>query len=110
MNPTKEQIQWFWEQCGIKYMGDGRWLYPDGVIHWQAPPSIGSLEFLGFLFEYAVPKLTTQGCIVTLEIYPNGKACCQLLPRRTSQHTYKEHKDPALALFWAIYKAFGGKQ
>ena len=98
MNPTKEQIQWFWEQCGFKLDDDGdfRWWYlPDGShLSLDEDPLLD----INNLFKYAVPKLIEKigrYDLVTLVI----NAFCDAL------EAGGEFKD---YLFWAIYKALGG--
>lgn len=119
MEPTKEQIQWFWEQCGFRY-GEGIVEFPDSGIseringwHYSDKSFVpvwatlnGGLPpiDLNNLFKYAVPKLgglqlenvTDYGFTVRVNTQPMVISI------------YND-KDPALALFWAIYKALGGK-
>ena len=57
VKPTVEQLKKLLDWLGFKYLGDGRWLYPDSVIHWQAPPTKITIDELGFLFQWAVSKL-----------------------------------------------------
>ena len=101
MNPTKEQ--WFWEQCGFKdisYCSLGavgqKWSGRRESI-WGKPYDWQYLDIdLNNLFEYAVPKLSS---------YQRTEV---LLP--WAYEVIDIVVDPALALFWAIYKAFGGKE
>ena len=98
--PTKEQIQWFWEKCGFTYVFDESqgWLSPDGVWGNDNPPID-----LNNLFKYAVPKLVKW----IMGNNPNGEIKVIVY---TEKNFFKSlDKDPALALFWAIYKAFGGE-
>lgn len=104
--PTNEQIQWFWEQCGL----EEEWEKWTGIKHFwwedeegdkisdsEEPPPID----LNNLFKYAVPKM--EG--VSLH-YEDGFYGAEVLQNDTD-YGYSG-KDPAPALFWAIYKAFGG--
>jgi len=95
--PTEEQIQWFWEQCGFKIVGKTTLHaeYPDGTI-------IVNGKYLPIdlnnLFKYAVPRINQIG-------YGN------ILLQEWVDKFYTEDTeelDPTLALFWAIYKALGG--
>ena len=113
MEPNKEQIQWFWEQCGFRYIPlllhgtvpVETWLYPDGITMNPLPPTD-----LNNLFKYAVPKLDY------LEIHGGLKGEHTLITvkveqfKEANEYWGEDNKDSALALFWACYKAFGGKQ
>ena len=113
MEPTKEQIKWLWEQCewhkekhpkGNWYM----WYAPDGRFVDNHLPPID----LNNLFKYAVPKLKEVGF--------NVEICTTTSP--TQFRTAIKDRgfslvgrlvwddDPAIALFWAIYKCLGGKK
>ena len=109
MNPTKEQIQWLWEQCGFKEL-DGKYILP----HYKREISQDGLPYnmiiglppidLNNLFKYAVPKLDIE----RINLYPATKDRwgCYF------DDWYQDHNvanTPALALFWAIYKALEGK-
>jgi len=67
--PTEEKIKWLWEQCGFtstvgndNVSDQEKWFYPEPEYQrlWYIP-SVGSLEFLGFLFKYAVPAFRVRG-------------------------------------------------
>jgi len=109
--PTQEQIREFWEWCGFerarfeptvkgvsKYQYEvGYWVYPDNItdkmIWSQELPSID----LNNLFKYAVPKLDKELALTILRSW-----VFNIL-------TTKPAKDnPALALFWPIYKVMKG--
>ena len=104
--PTDEQIKEFWEWCGFIYSGEIRsmyqryygWSYPranGGFIDNQSePPSID----LNNLFKYAVPKLSGHQK-ASLPGYFKGNGTL-------FEFLYVE--DPALALFWAIWKVIHG--
>ena len=110
MNPTREQIQWLWEQCGIKYEPDEdefKVIFPDGEWYnfghdWKMDEIEPEID-LNSLFKYAVPKLDIE----RINLYPATKDRwgCYF------DNWYQDHnvgETPALALFWATYKAFGG--
>lgn len=124
--PTKEQIKEFWEKLGFKpkpnVYGSTSWKYPDGLRIDVLP-----LIDLNNLFLYAVPKLieTRQRtwsdsspqsvkvavhlCWCTATPHEESHWRCAII--EPSQTQWKEealswakHKDPALALFWAIWE------
>lgn len=117
MIPTKEQIQWFWEQCGLKHTYnhiDYGWWSPDGVQFLGCPPID-----LNNLLKYAVPKLP-EGASLDIIVWngyyeviiwqrgikPSGIEVvqCNIIAKEWNTD------DLALALFWAVYKALGGKE
>jgi len=102
--PTPEQIRELCEWCGWKFDIE------DGHIIWAYTPDGDHLDFceepaldLNNLFKYAVPKL---GDSLEIELFkPNVNWFCQIRSRTTIIATSKGyHKDPALALFWAIWE------
>ena len=92
MKPTDEQIKEFWELCDAPYKRVRR----IGQPHY---PPID----LNNLFKYAVPKV--------FEV-DYKKAYMAVLRWITDYANYvgisKIEQDPALALFWAIYKVIKG--
>ena len=133
--PTEEQIKELWEWCGLIHINN---LEPPDVIQvsnsceamildrpvngWYLPmgfepdnpkrlvsvkdyPTID----LNNLFQWAVPKL---GEDLEIELFiPSVNWFCQIKKRTTIIATSNGyHKDPALALFWAIYKVIKGEQ
>ena len=100
---AKEQTQWFWEQCGFKIAwsdayGSTGWEDPNGHYCFDLPMDID----LNTLFQYAVPKLDYWNVGSSGDSQYAGWArikggICQLAI----------WDNPALALFWAIYKALG---
>ena len=99
--PTPEQIQWLWEQCGLKPAHpncriSGHMSIPDESGNWWCRP----IEVdLNNLFKYAVPKtLEKLGKLKTVELVNN--AVCDAVENKG---------EIADSLFWAIYKALGGK-
>ena len=105
--PTKEQIKEFWEWCGFTLRcppekdayGRGIWNYPEGTY--------GNLELdLNNLFKYAVPKLR-DNYQYELIGWNEGqhKAIINKLQKGWAEtYTTAIDKDPALALFWAIWE------
>ena len=94
--PTEEQIKEFWEWCGQKRENRSEYgRLPD----WGYPPID-----LNNLFKWAVPKL--YECSLSLSgMQPNELYWCAEVSLRENDLTTEEYnKDPALALFWAIYK------
>jgi hypothetical protein len=115
MKPKEEQIKKFWEWCGFKYSPlkcdcticrPKQWIAPDSSQykngeweHSELPPID-----LNNLFKYAVPKLLNGHCELNTGMsYRKGKCLARVW---YGMYDYKEarHDDPALALFWAIYK------
>ena len=99
--PTKEQIQWFWEQCPV--------VKDESNINFaHGYPCYDSLDDL---FKYAVPKvelidLTTKRAFTMPIPEKDGYFASASLGAITQ---CEQNNDPALALFWAIHQAFGGK-
>ena len=121
--PTYKQIQWFWEQCGFevqesyrKNFDDGHteitpetWLCPDKEDWLYMLPSIDPNN----LFKYAVLELANYNlCKCREPMTANFGTHYAQAWGKLSAANYGECYDiaPALALFWAIYKALGGKQ
>ncbi|GAF99065.1 unnamed protein product [marine sediment metagenome] len=67
----------FWEKCGFTYetMAPTRaffWKTPDGLWLMELP-SPDSIEYLGYLFKYAVPKVTNEMLmLIELLSYPTS--------------------------------------
>lgn len=103
--PTDEQIKEFWEWCGCQVVSfshflDGSVVY-DLVFTDKAEARyyktlIDSID-LNNLFKYAVPKLE---CL-TIEV-GEGETSVRII--KIPHVYYGVDKDPALALFWAIWK------
>jgi hypothetical protein len=92
MQSTEEQIKKFWEWCGLR---------PDILLDKSLPPID-----LNNLFKWAVPKLHELGdkeWIETIEFTWFGTVRCTLYPFDLPE-IYVNDEDPALALFWAIWK------
>ena len=92
--PTEEEIKEFWEWCGIPtnidtngdrfYLTEGKWT--------------GLPIDLNNLFKWAVPKVIEEG--LTISHYFDNPVTWSV---EIGMSETKD-KDPALALFWAIYK------
>lgn len=119
--PTKEQVRKFWEKCGFKPQpnawGDTYWLYPDKLRTTALPPID-----LNNLFKYAVPKMInfhSMGHPFTVSLISgwgewSGDYGCEITNPtnwkegcHSSRYSLAFNQDPALALFWACYQAFG---
>ena len=102
-DPSQEQIKEFWEWCGFREVYSQTtpsywlwWLSPEGSRMQKLPPIDPNN-----LFKYAVPKLTN--CIVCFDTAEQRVSLYTVHKGYTdNQRVYD--KDPALALFWAIYK------
>jgi len=112
MKPAEEEQKKFWEWCGLQYMettpdwalkagygSDMGWIDSDGFWVDHKTPPID----LNNLFKYAVPKyieLDSSGDS------PNNidNAYRRLFERWLKRLHWDNWQNPALALFWAIYK------
>ena len=111
MQPTKEHKQWLWEQCGFEYLPH--------LTAWNLRQSDGLLDLyedaplidLNNLFKYAVPKLQLEGYVISLVAMEFAAFRVHFMKVTTGKewHFEKDEADPTLALFWAIYEVFGGK-
>lgn len=105
--PTREQIKEFIKSLGgeeaqsgvIRLLPDYGWHH---ISFWES-----QVKSLDFLFRYAVPKL--YGKISAIEIVlPNNKSQSYDFNLTKSSKTndyFGSRKDPALALFWAIWES-----
>jgi hypothetical protein len=107
MEPTQEQIKWFWEQCGFTWWETAEaWCFGKYEVSRELPPID-----LNSLFKYAVPKLSQYSFY--MNELPWVRVTAGVIKPPHGKYTGRENiyviedKDPALALFWAIYKAFG---
>lgn len=87
MQPTEEQIATLWRWCGFSVDGVGIYHCPDRISEIRHSPSIT----LNNLFKWAVPKLSSSQRLKILLAW-----VYEVLDGTV---------DPALALFWAIWKA-----
>ncbi len=95
MNPTKEQIQGLWEQC-----------VSGNILRDLLIDGTNSIS-LNNLFKYAVPKV--KFLRIEKQHYPLSGDWLVTI----QMYKYEieiDDNDLALALFWAIYKALGGKE
>jgi hypothetical protein len=112
MNPTDEQVKKFWvEWCGFEKI---EYLDTSGNvcgIHYTHPLAVGGgsggypeLD-LKNLFKYAVPKLFDNGYELFMESVMADEPWYWWLIQKNDDELHKfNYSDPALALFWAIYK------
>ena len=113
MIPTKEQ--WFWEQCGVQPTKRKTWIKESADwLRYDYYPPID----LNNLFKYAVPKLKEVDLEFDMSFKEDtGGRMCEVILQNSWQYPdghetiyYHKDYDPAQALFWAIYKALGGKE
>lgn len=102
--PTKGEVREFWEWCGLKFVqcdcvNPG--LYNHSHVEDSNGYIIGKLPpiDLNSLFKYAIPKMA-KGHEIRLIIPPNT---IDRFIAYIGHNNGIENKDPALALFWAIY-------
>ena len=93
MKPTNEQIKEFWEWCGQVTVRRVRSHEPGSFRDQAYYPTLD----LNNLFKYAVPKLEWRS--FEFEIIAD-EWHCSINP----DGIIGTGKDPALALFWAIYE------
>ena len=114
MKPTDEQIKGFYTKildgkvefgtivnCEIACYRRTTWNKEDEEWNIEVIPRTDSLEYPGWLFKYAVPELLRLGGFDRVEIiFFSNKTRCILTP-----FIYADDfdKDPALALFGAIF-------
>ena len=108
-----------WETC------EWRWLMPNCEFEDKLYPSYHGVPFvlwnlpridLNNLFQYAVPKLrdlSESNTLQDIEFHWQGLNISDLVECNiildNNEFSYEDN-DPALALFWATYKALGGKE
>ena len=107
MKPTQEQTEEFWEWCGLYKV-----LASDGKYHWFKGEEIVSptdsnhipIVNLDNLFKWAVPKLLAMGFQMA---QPNIDYHVFIIVRKNDRIITVDEtdKDPALAIFWAIWRA-----
>ena len=96
--PTEAQIKEFWERCGLEVVEVRN---NSTLINDKEGGDIIDLD-LNNLFKYAVPKLE-GGLDIRFSKYDDKGWFVKL----ENQVMTTEAETPALALFWACYKAFG---
>ncbi len=113
MKPTDEQTKELWEWCGCQIVeiretshlnSKLKIVFPDGITFFV--DSLLQLVDLNNLFQYAVLKLDMPVMLSTFNgetevILPSYFPDAEDL---MSEPLSVTDKDPALALFWAIYK------
>jgi len=109
MKPTEEQVKKFWEHWGF-YKEE----YPEPDIKWlYRSPDHTYISFRGYppidlnnLFKWAVPKLQDNGYQIDIVCFEeSGFSVAVFNVIHEEQDIYDaNNRDPALALFWAIYK------
>ncbi len=92
----------FWEKLGFEHRYLNVWIFPDG--RYGKIPDEDSLEFMGFLFKWAVTKVTS----IELKTWT-----CEPHASHSTAWSEKEigmswNQVPAIALKEAISKALGG--
>jgi len=107
--PTEEQIKELWEWCGFGIDGVGIWHCPDGITELGGMPKVT----LDNLFKWAVPKVFRVGynnLECRLDSRRDGDGYMWILTSPYRLNVRSEYlTDPALALFWAIYKVIKEK-
>jgi len=104
--PTQEQIKEFWEWCEVEKILQAEYSPLDEVIrqpHYEYPPID-----LNNLFKYAIPLLEWYSIHVVEDGTGNKliNAAAQL--KAGDKPKFSIDKDPADALFWAIYEVIKG--
>ena len=129
--PTKEQIQWFWEQCGWEYKRCNPHHFEDNpaaqerdMSWWHKDCSVGFRRIPGLdlnnLFKYAVQFLeyvdiSWQPYLHSATV-PVASAFIRTMANKPNKNIVggvevrTGDSNPTLALFWAIFKALGGKE
>jgi len=115
--PTKEQIQKFWEWCGFQYARNGSTELIADVEFYKSPVDGHLMTLqpvdLNNLFKYAVPKLTRCELWTNLDLDEETHNLVQGSFGALTSINHKfgngESTDPALALFWAIWEVINGK-
>jgi hypothetical protein len=104
--PTKEQIQKFWEWCRLSTDSIGRWYTEDGYFLSSETPKVD----LNNLFKYAVPKLNMPIMLSTFNEETEVILPSYFPDANTPEEDFMspplsvKRKDPALALFCAIWE------
>jgi hypothetical protein len=111
MKPTEEQKK-FWEWCGWRQVPEGKKAFHyercQKVMNWYAPDNQErSYKFLpdvdlNSIFKWAVPKIADSDYYI--ELYHDKPIFVASIYGHDGEYaTVIRDKDPALALFWAIY-------
>ena len=109
-SPSEKQIKEFWEWCGFKpvqSIAHNSWMYPNG-----GKGNLPSID-LNSLFRYAVPKLYKDNYFYEC-IQWNAGQHKAIINKSTAKWAVTASdvisSDPALALFWAIFKVIKGEK
>ena len=100
--------QWFWEKCGFEMVrhNDIPFTIKYAMFDTQRFDKLPPID-LNNLFKYAVPTCINKAGMVELSYatggYRNPIECIAYIGRGRIE---VRHRDPALALYRAIYKAF----
>ena len=107
--PTDAELKKFWEWCGFAYreskctvMGKAYFHPLDDGIGYSILPDLD----LNNLFKYAVPKLDKFYSLTFGKVASSDKWAAELTVIINHEKTIclEAGNNPALALFWAIYK------
>ena len=102
--PTDKQVKEFWEWCGWKEWETGSWWY----LGENASDGLPPID-LNNLFKYAVPTLQRNGYLFTLcPTRFTGKFEVDIWRSGDIGITSSVDKDPAMALFWALWEVTNG--
>ena len=122
MQPTDEQIKEFWEWCGFsRRLPEGRagyhWEQCVKVMNWMSPDYKEIYKSMSFLppidlnnlFKWAVPKVIASGHwlgMITIQMSIGTQYTFAIYVEKYKDKAEHEgrDKDPALALFWAIWE------
>jgi hypothetical protein len=104
--PTEEQVKSFWEYFGFKFLSAGEKFPTWWIVNWPDGRQGTCLKTLitpgidmNRLFEFAAPKLDY------FEIkYASKAPFTSVKILHENKEYYGKHKEPALALFWAIWQ------
>ena len=109
MKPTEEQIRRFWKWCRCQLQCE----MPEGfdkLPSWSGLTPEGRLGFflldLSNIFRWAVPMLD-KAKVITNDA-PGGDRFFNGEAEYSGRRGACTDEDPALALFWAIYKVIDG--
>lgn len=119
--PTEEQLEKFWEWCGFRtvvepfvndsgYHGIGTsFFYPNSKQASAYSTQVEDMSYLypvidlNNLFKYAVPKLESSGLRIVFSLGTEVNEASLFWHVQIGK-AWDSNSDPALALFWAIYK------
>ena len=87
------------------------WDKEDEEWNIEVIPRTDSLEYLGWLFKYAVPKLQDMGYQIDIVCFEHKgfDVCIFNVIQDIKDHKLHRDDDLTLVLFWAIYEVLGGK-